>query len=166
MTTEQEAAQAAKTNHLTMLEFCPGCFASEENGSWGCTTVNGHCMNCGSAGTIQIPRWAVDSIRRSASWVGKRYYPSAEDLDDQRELRYLRSIAQPPAPIEAVEIPPDPHGPPEDSKRPWMARRGDTTVSSYPTREEALVEGNKSLRYPVPADFESIRVKLRFSSEG
>lgn len=141
------------------LEFCPGCFATNEGGSWGCTAEGGYCFNCGSTGTVKMPRWAVDSIRRSASWVGKRYYPSEEDLSDHRELRYLRHIA-PPAPIEAIEIQPDPAyaGIPEDRKRPWMARRGDTTVSSYETKEQALVEGNKALRYPVPADFEAARV--------
>ena len=60
-------------------EFCPNCFADDRGGSWGDGTQCGHCLNCGGNGTVTLPQWAVDSIRRQASWVGKRYYPATED---------------------------------------------------------------------------------------
>ncbi len=71
--------------------FCVKCFASEKSSSWGGQVVEGHCLNCGAGGTtIQIPTWAVEEIRKNASWVGKRYYPATEDLENQRELKALR----------------------------------------------------------------------------
>lgn len=139
--------------HLDELQFCPSCFASNENGSWNHVVVDNLCSNCGSIGTVKLPRWAVESIRRSASWVGKRYYPSEEDLLNSRELRYLRHISAAPVQVEECSrIPGDGDGP-----RPWLARRGDTTVMPYATREAAFVEGNKALRFPVPDDFEPIK---------
>jgi len=62
------------------MHFCTMCFASERNGSWGCTTMNNYCLNCGAGGTtVEIPEWAIENIRKNASWVGKRYYPCDED---------------------------------------------------------------------------------------
>ena len=75
------------------LDFCTLCFASSEDGSWGCTTSEGHCYNCGAGGAaINIPKWAIESIRKNGSWVCKRAYPSQEDREQVRELRYLRSV--------------------------------------------------------------------------
>lgn len=76
-----------------MLHFCPGCFASSEGGSWdhGCDAA--YCYNCGSGSTVQLPRWAIQSIRQQASWVGKRYYPHEEDQQAREELRALRALA-------------------------------------------------------------------------
>jgi hypothetical protein len=97
------------------LSMCVRCYATEEGGSWGAATIKavdgdyghsllgtltlehahgkGHCHNCGASGcTIVIPRWAVDSLRQQASWVGKRYYPIVEDSLAQAELRALRSL--------------------------------------------------------------------------
>ncbi|GAA4879295.1 hypothetical protein GCM10023310_69300 [Paenibacillus vulneris] len=73
------------------VTFCSGCFATNEDGSWG---INGwsvsqvkeyglgcYCLNCGGHGEIVIiSRRAANRIRESASWVGKRYYPIEEDF--------------------------------------------------------------------------------------
>lgn len=80
-----------KEDIQTVVEFCPGCFADTRGGSWGEGTQSGYCFNCGSGGTVMIPIWAVDSIRKQASWVGSRYYPNDEDRATQRELRDLRA---------------------------------------------------------------------------
>jgi hypothetical protein len=81
-----------KLDHKEILGFCPGCFASTEGGSWGVGVIGDHCMNCGATGTVQIPRWAVDSIRAQASWVGRRYYPGPEDQERAAELKALRAL--------------------------------------------------------------------------
>jgi len=76
-----------------LLEFCVCCFASSENGSWNHTIEGGHCYNCGAGGPeTRMPRWAIDSIRKSASWVGKRYYPGEEDRAIQEEIKTLRAM--------------------------------------------------------------------------
>ena len=72
------------------IEFCPRCFASSQDGSWGKLAGGGHCYNCGASGTVRLPDWAVKSIREQASWVGQRYYPNTEDRERQEELRTLR----------------------------------------------------------------------------
>lgn len=78
--------------------FCVMCFADSEGGSWGDSVVsddrrNTHCFNCGSGGSgITMPRWAVEEIRRNASWVGKRYYANDEDRELQHELQLLRAL--------------------------------------------------------------------------
>jgi hypothetical protein len=89
---ETEAKPKAEESHLDHLDFCPGCFATDEDGSWGCTVIGDYCMNCGAGGTVRIPRWAVKSIRRQASWVGKRYYPNDEDFERHAELKALRAL--------------------------------------------------------------------------
>jgi hypothetical protein len=73
------------------IPFCPGCFATSEDGSANHVCDENYCYNCGSGGTVTIPRWAVESIRAQASWVGKRYYPNAEDHIINAELKLLRS---------------------------------------------------------------------------
>jgi len=51
------------------------------------------CYNCGaSGGTVRLPRWAIDAIRKNASWVGKRYYPDDEDRERAAEARTLRGM--------------------------------------------------------------------------
>ena len=93
----QEEAGEKKTevpigDRFRELQFCVCCFATDEGGSWGEGVVSGHCMNCGAGGsTVRLPRWAVDSIREQASWVGKRYYPHEEDGVLGKEIRALRS---------------------------------------------------------------------------
>jgi len=89
---ETEAKPKAEESHLDRLDFCPGCFATNEDGSWGSTVLGDYCMNCGAGGTVNIPRWAVKSIRRQASWVGKRYYPHEEDFEKHEEMKALRSL--------------------------------------------------------------------------
>lgn len=133
------------TDLKDMLGFCPGCFASTEDGSWGHVVIGDHCTNCGANGTVQLPRWAVDSIRRQASWVGSRFYPSQEDRDLHRELRYLRSVA-PELHIEVSE---------SDTPGIWNARHGDRTQTfGAVSREHAVEQAQKSMRHPVPVSFE------------
>jgi len=61
--------------------FCVQCFASESSGSWVHVVVGSFCTNCcGNGTTMPLPKAAIESIRQQASWVGKRYYPHAEDL--------------------------------------------------------------------------------------
>lgn len=134
--------------HKQMLTFCPRCFASSEDGSWGDVAIGDGCMNCGSGGTVVIPRWAVDSIREQASWVGKRYYPHAEDKEQVRELRYLRSIA--PRIGFKVEAHRDEH----DGVETYSVSRGGLSIFSFRSREEAEREGPLRLPYAVPQDFD------------
>ena len=89
---QDQAVKEEKLNHKDQLGFCPLCFASSEGGSWGVGVIGDHCLNCGAGGTIEIPRWAVDSIRAQASWVGRRYYPGPEDVENAGELRNLRAL--------------------------------------------------------------------------
>lgn len=83
------------TPDCTPALFCVHCFASDTDGSWD-HMVNGdncqnYCTNCGGAQTsVEIPRWAVEEIRKNASWVGKRYYPHEEDTERRVELEALR----------------------------------------------------------------------------
>lgn len=75
------------------LSFCPFCFASSKDGSWDHVAIAGHCTNCGvSNGTVVLPAWAVDRIRESASWVGKRYYPDKEDHEARSERQALLAL--------------------------------------------------------------------------
>jgi len=76
-----------------VVHFCVRCLGSSDNSSWGAAVGPSYCMNCGAGGTIDIPRWAVESIREQASWVGKRYYPHKEDLETREEIRLLRALA-------------------------------------------------------------------------
>ena len=81
-------------NNLVMSMFCPACFADEYAGSWGHTVRGGHCTNCGNGSTISIPTWAINEIRRTASWVGKRYYPDAEDHEISKEREALLALVK------------------------------------------------------------------------
>lgn len=73
------------------VAFCVRCFASEDSGSWCATGSQTWCANCSAGGTlILIPEYAIKSIREQASWVGRRYYPSEEDLHRQAELKRMR----------------------------------------------------------------------------
>ena len=72
------------------VAFCPSCFADEEGGSWNCAAQPSYCANCGSGSVVSLPKWAVNEIRRSAAWVGARYYPDDETRARQRELAALR----------------------------------------------------------------------------
>jgi hypothetical protein len=77
------------------LRFCPFCFATDEDGSWHHTVAATHCSNCGVIdSSVTLPRWAVESIRQQASWVGKRYYPNAEDQQLATERRALLAQVQ------------------------------------------------------------------------
>ena len=76
-----------------LIKFCAQCFASSDNSSWGEPITEAGCMNCGRGPAFVIPRWAVESIRAQASWVGKRYYPHEEDTERAEELDALRALA-------------------------------------------------------------------------
>ena len=94
-----------------LLYFCPACFASERDGSHGCTCIDVHCYNCGlSAPMLQIPGWAIERIRRSASWVGKRFYPDSEDREMGIERADMRSqLPLPPGRVAQRCDPGDPY---------------------------------------------------------
>jgi hypothetical protein len=54
-----------------VLLFCPRCFASSRDGSWGGKAEKDFCCNCSTIGSmVRLPLWAVESIRQQASWVG------------------------------------------------------------------------------------------------
>lgn len=83
------AVPAPAADRFELTGFCPSCFASSDGGSWGVGVEGGHCYNCGAGGAITIPRWAVESIRAQASWVGRRYYPGREDHELAEERKAL-----------------------------------------------------------------------------
>jgi hypothetical protein len=66
------------------IQFCERCFATMD---WGIA----HCFNCGAGGTgvVMLKRQA-ESIRESASWVGRRFYPNEEDRENWAEVKALR----------------------------------------------------------------------------
>ena len=76
--------------------FCPCCFADEGSGSMDHlvipTTTGCHCTNCGASGGVQLPSWAIERIRQSASWVGKRFYPNEEDIQAREERKALHEL--------------------------------------------------------------------------
>ena len=85
------------TDQNKLVAFCALCFADEDSGSWGCVTIPkaNYCTNCSAGGSIiQIPEWAVKSIRDQASWVGKRFYPIQEDYDNQAERKALLNLVE------------------------------------------------------------------------
>jgi hypothetical protein len=133
-------------------QFCVRCFADDKGGSWG-DGVYGDakhgtlCANCGAGNcAIEIPEWAVKSIREQASWVGKRYYPIDEDRERSVEIRYLRGIAPPQPGITATRS--------DDEKHPdwWHVQCGRVGVGPIvaSTEAEAIEKGRLSLPYPVP----------------
>ena len=87
------------SNQNDRMLFCVLCFADNEDGSWGSGVMgdegSSHCLNCGAGGSaIPMQRWAVENIRRSASWVGKRYYANEEDIAQHEELKALRKLVK------------------------------------------------------------------------
>lgn len=87
-------ADGTEEDRKAIRHFCVLCFADDRGGSWGGGPEGGYCSNCGSGGSdIAIPAWAVESIRKNASWVGKRYYPADEDKANYEERVALRMLA-------------------------------------------------------------------------
>lgn len=149
------AAATKNDAHLQVLDFCPGCFADSRGGSWGPGVEGPWCGNCGSHGTVQMPIWAVDAIRKNASWVGKRYYPHQEDKELSRELRYLRSCM--PAPIGRTVTRADYDGCNPNDWRVVQKYPDGSEVSTTVRAENAgpaLRIGERVLAYPVPDTFE------------
>lgn len=123
------------SNPANVLFFCPPCFATEEEGSGGSTCDGVYCYNCGSGGTVALPRWAIVSIREQASWVGKRFYPHDEDREAHDELAALRR--------RMTTFPGRTARPPTDTKPKWRVeqKRGKSTVMVWvdaDSEEEAL----------------------------
>jgi hypothetical protein len=92
-----KAAVKAKKKPEDILAFCSRCFATSEGGSWGggpdVVGDRSLCSNCGANNShVKIPRWAIDSIREQASWVGKRYYAHDEDKERYEEIKALRAL--------------------------------------------------------------------------
>ena len=150
-------------SHLQITEFCARCFADSHGGSWGEGTGSGGCYNCGASGcTVMIPVWAVESIREQASWVGKRYYPSQEDKELSRELRYLRSIAPAPAgrTVERVEY----DGANPNDWRVTQALPDGSTISTTVRADHAggaLQAAEMILPHPVPEGFQPLTKKAK-----
>ncbi len=154
MTTKTAVKPEKKQDDI--LAFCAMCFATGEGGSWGESVVvneknknDSHCFNCGAGGiAVQIPRWAVESIREQASWVGKRYYPNDEDLERYDEVKALRALVKK-FPYRSVERIPDR---PDDRGSWWVhqelpgGKRTSTTVKAK-TAEEAFEKGRLLLPY-------------------
>lgn len=128
-----------------VLVFCPMCFASNEGGSWGDGCDEGHCFNCGASNsTVKLPRWAIDSIRQQASWVGKRFYAHDEDKNLYEEIRHLRGTIKE-FPGRSVERT-------EDGTAWWVHQElpGGLRVSIVVeggTKERALEKGRLELPY-------------------
>jgi hypothetical protein len=149
-----EKERIRKLNEL--LWFCAKCFASNENGSWGGgidvaqDEKRTNCSNCGAWGcAVKIPRWAVESIREQASWVGKRYYPIDEDKARYAEIQALRALVTEFPGRSAEKIPED-H--PDDVDQWWVHQElphGGSTSTSVKAKsaEEALKKGRLLLPY-------------------
>jgi len=150
-----EGVPGPRMAHERMTMFCARCFADDRGGSWGEGVANGHCFNCGAGSAVSVPIWAVDSIREQASWVGRRYYPSAEDKALGAELRYLR-MAMPTPDGRVVERPyRETHMGEQAPADEWSVKQMEsggwhsTTVRAS-TAEEALRAAAAVLPYPVP----------------
>jgi hypothetical protein len=132
--------------------FCVKCFATDEDGSWGCTTMPeaNHCYNCGAGGTlVVIPKWGVDEIRKNASWVGRRYYPGDEDRKLSAELLRLRALAVELRPPEGRTVEPTPDHPGGYTvKQDTGGGRSTMVFIDAGSPEEALAKAAMSLPYP------------------
>lgn len=97
VTTTQEPGAArpaaVETDRKRTMLFCVSCFAAEhDGGSWGGGLTSDYCANCGAGGSsFPLPLWAVEEIRRNASFVGRLYYPSEDDRERAVELAALRA---------------------------------------------------------------------------
>jgi Zn ribbon nucleic-acid-binding protein len=90
-----DAHKGVEPTRADTVSFCPQCFADDHGGSWGSGVLpGGHCINCGAGGAIAMPKWAVESIRQNASWVGRRYYPGSEDKEILDERKALLSLVE------------------------------------------------------------------------
>ena len=79
-------------SEVRWVEFCVRCFASSESGSCGGSVVGDFCTNCCTSGTVRLPEYMVKSIRDQASWVGKRFYPHEEDIENREERKRLLAL--------------------------------------------------------------------------
>lgn len=135
-----------------LTNFCPQCFADDDGGSWGVGTIGGHCLNCGAGGAIQIPKWAVESIRQNASWVGRRYYPQDEDREIYDERKALLDLVKVFPGREVMQARKFEDGEWVDDVGRWTIRQNtpsgymSTTVQAA-SREEAMEASRYHLRY-------------------
>jgi hypothetical protein len=145
---EAKSEASEEKNPLELLNFCARCFASDDGGSWGVGTIDGHCFNCGAGwtGELKLPRWAVESIRSQASWVGRRYYPGQEDKENYEELRALRSLPKT-FPGRTAERKVD-----QDGKSYWWVTQalGDGKSVSQTREANSAEEAIEATRYSLP----------------
>jgi hypothetical protein len=123
------------------LWFCCSCFASEEGpgSGWGDRCQNGYCLNCGHGPQAQISRAAIEEIRRTAGWVGRRFYPDQEAIEMWAELSALRVLA-PADPTDQAEEALDDQGASYAPRHWWVYRRKGTTRTGIGTIEAATAE--------------------------
>lgn len=147
MEAQPEASKETKPSQ-DLLNFCARCFASDDGGSWGVGTIDGHCFNCGAGwtGEIKLPRWAIESIRAQASWVGRRYYPGQEDKENHAELRALRSLPKT-FPGRTAELRTDK----EKGEFWWVTQSlGEGKTVSQSARGSSAEEAIENTRYTLP----------------
>lgn len=140
----------ASVSEPTPILFCPRCFASEKDGSWGCTVDKNFCNNCSASGTaVPLPEWAIKTIREGASWIGRRYYPQQEDKENHEELMALRSLVTDRDLTVKREEPSefDPAGSWRCTVNMSDGRNVSTSLKGTMTYEEALWEARRILPY-------------------
>lgn len=94
------------------LQFCISCLCPDHNND------SYSCLNCGSCGSlIKLRRWQIDEICRNASWVGKRRYPTDEDIELAAEIKELRQLA---AHFLGNQLPGRKAIPPSEGMDSWM----------------------------------------------
>lgn len=85
------AAPATAEDRKRILLFCCSCFAADhDGGSFGAGVSADYCFNCGAGPCFPLPLWAIEEVRRNASFVGRLYYPSEQDREREAELKALR----------------------------------------------------------------------------
>jgi hypothetical protein len=135
-----------KLDRKEIVDFCSRCFGSSDNSSWNEPVEEDYCFNCGAGGTVKIPRYAVDSIRSSAFFVGSRYYPNDEATELFEERKRLRSLVK--------EFPGRTAKPPFEDGAPWFVEQKkpgnlwvSTAANGATNAEEALHACRLSLPY-------------------
>jgi len=77
------------------MKFCTLCFTTDTDGSHNHVVFGDFCTNCSANGAVvELPEWAIKNIREQASWVGKRFYPCAEDREQLEERTDLLALVE------------------------------------------------------------------------